>query len=311
MNDNIMVSVLIMTYNHEKYIRQALESVMMQETTFPFEIIIGDDCSSDKTVEIIQEVIKDYRGDVILIAREKNIGMNANNFDIGYRARGKYIAEVEGDDYWIDKHKLQKQFEFLESHPECSVVAHKVAVVNEREHPIGEVKPDIGELNRYFGKEDAMKYQARLLHPTSVMYRNLYKKEEFRALNNSYRNFGGHKIFVLIMASVGKIYISDEVMAVFRFVTRMCASNARSLVLQNELFWERGKLDLYLYIKEYLSDSYDFTECISKEYINLRKYLYKKSVPEKKKIVSEYFKKLTWKEKLRSLLGLMHEFYFG
>lgn len=310
MKEDIKVSVLILAYNHEKYIQRALESVMMQETTFPFEIIIGDDCSKDRTVEIVREMLKKYSGNATLVARKKNIGMNANDYDIGYRARGKYIAEVEGDDFWIDKYKLQKQFDFLEAHPECSAVACRVAVVNEREHPLGELKPDIGELNRYFGKEDAMEYQAKLLHPASLMFRNIYRKKEYRFLNNSYRNFGGHKIFIFILAALGDIYISDEVMAAYRCVTRTCASNARSLVLQNELFWECGKLDLFLYIKKYLSGSYDFTDCISKEWVNLAIYLHNNNISERKEILFRYLKKLNFKEKVRLPFFLIKEVYF-
>lgn len=307
--NDIMVSVCILAYNHEKFIRHALESVIMQETSFPFEIIVGDDCSQDRTVEIAREVLKKFDGKSTVIAREKNIGMNANDYDMGLHAKGKYIADLEGDDFWIDKHKLQKQFEFLESHPECSMVAHRVAVVNEREHPIGMVKPDIKELNHYFGKADAMKYQAELCHPASMMFWNIYRMGKYQYLNNSSRNFGGHKIFIFLLAALGKIYISDEVMAAFRLVTRTCASNARSLVLQNELFWECGKLDLFLYMKKHLSDSYDFTDFISQEWVNLAMYLYRSKSLERKSILSKYFKKLSLKEKLKLPVFLVQKIY--
>lgn len=309
MEDDIKVSVVMITYNHEKYIRHALESVMMQKTTFSYEILIGDDCSNDKTVQIAEDVLKNYTGKAILLARKKNIGMNANSYDLCCQAKGKYIAELEGDDFWIDKYKLQKQFDFLESHPNCSAYAHKMAVVNEREHPLGRSLPAIEGLNRYFGKQDVIKYEAALLHPNSLMYSNIYKENRGQCMNHSDENFGGHKILIFLLATLGDIYISDAVMGSHRFVSRVCASNAKSLVVQNPVFWRYGRLDLYLYMKRYFSDSYDFTNFISSEWCSLAKYLYDNEVPGKKEIMLKYLKKLSIKEIVKIPYFLVKEIY--
>lgn len=108
----------MITYNHEKYIKQAVESILMQKCNFDYEIIIGDDFSQDNTATIIQEFYSKYPNKIIPILRKKNIGMMHNFVDVLQKAKGKYIALCEGDDYWTDPYKLQKQVDFLEANPD-------------------------------------------------------------------------------------------------------------------------------------------------------------------------------------------------
>jgi glycosyltransferase involved in cell wall biosynthesis len=112
-----MVSVDMITYMHEAFIAQAIEGVLMQETNFEYEFIIVDDCSPDRTQEIVQNFIAIHpKGNIIKFFRhEKNIGMQANGLFAVNKCKGKYIAICEGDDYWTDPLKLQKQVDFLES----------------------------------------------------------------------------------------------------------------------------------------------------------------------------------------------------
>lgn len=114
MKDTKVVSVCLITYNHEKYIRQAIEGVLMQKVNFSFELIIADDCSTDCTREIILEYKQKYPELIHLILQEKNLGPAQNWFDLITYPTGKYIAYFEGDDYWTDPLKLQKQVDFLE-----------------------------------------------------------------------------------------------------------------------------------------------------------------------------------------------------
>lgn len=113
-----VVSVCTITYNHEKYISEALNSFLMQETDFPFEIIIDDDCSPDNTIEIIMKYQKKFPNIIKANLRQKNIGAIQNFFSNIQRGNGKYIALCEGDDYWTDPLKLQKQVEFLDGNDE-------------------------------------------------------------------------------------------------------------------------------------------------------------------------------------------------
>jgi glycosyltransferase involved in cell wall biosynthesis len=131
MNAEILVSVRVPAYNHEKYIAQCLEGILMQRTDFAFEVIVGEDCSTDRT----RQVVLDYanrRPDVIrVITSEKNVGPFENITRISRDCRGKYRALCEGDDYWIDPLKLQKQVSFMETHPDCPMCFHDALVVHE------------------------------------------------------------------------------------------------------------------------------------------------------------------------------------
>jgi len=117
----VKVSVVMITYNHEKYIAQAIESVLMQETSFNFEVVIGEDCSTDRTREIVIEYQKKFPDKIRLLLQDKNLGANANYRQTYSACNGEYIAYLEGDDYWIDRKKLQKQVAFLEKNTEFSM----------------------------------------------------------------------------------------------------------------------------------------------------------------------------------------------
>ncbi len=117
-------SVLLVTYNHEKYIRQALDGVMMQKTDFDFEIVVADDYSQDSTLEIIEEYQADNHN-IRVLPSESNVGIT-RNYQRGFAAcRGEYVAVLEGDDFWISPNKLKLLSTFLDQHPECVFCFHR------------------------------------------------------------------------------------------------------------------------------------------------------------------------------------------
>lgn len=116
-----LVTVRTSTYQHGAFIRQCIEGVLMQKTAFPFEFIIGEDFSTDGTRQIVFEYAQRYPNVIRVITADYNVGMKANGTRCMRRARGKYIALCEGDDYWTDPLKLQKQVDFLEANLEYSV----------------------------------------------------------------------------------------------------------------------------------------------------------------------------------------------
>lgn len=116
-----LVSIVCATYNHEPYLARALESFLMQETTFPIEIILAEDCSTDGTRKICEEYVARYPKLIKYIWSYTNVGGVENEARAIDAAQGKYIAFCEGDDYWIDPYKLQKQVDFMESHPDYPV----------------------------------------------------------------------------------------------------------------------------------------------------------------------------------------------
>jgi len=127
-----LVSVRVITYNHVRYIARCIEGLLMQKTDFPFEIIIGEDCSTDGTREIVQEYQTLFPDLIHLITSEQNVGAFNNSIRVSEACRGKYHAFCEGDDFWIDPLKLQRQADFLESHPDYSMCFHDVVVLEER-----------------------------------------------------------------------------------------------------------------------------------------------------------------------------------
>jgi glycosyltransferase involved in cell wall biosynthesis len=125
------VSILMLTYNHENFIGQAIESVLLQKVSFNLELIIADDASSDKTQDIIKSFLFHNPINIIPILREKNIGANKNWLDAYKKCSGRYIALLEGDDYWTDPNKLQKQVDFLDAHPEFVMSSTAYSQLNE------------------------------------------------------------------------------------------------------------------------------------------------------------------------------------
>ncbi|MGB8644431.1 MAG: glycosyltransferase [Anaerolineae bacterium] len=128
---HVDISILMITYNHEKYIAQAIESVLAQETRLEYELVIGEDCSTDRTREIVLDFQRRYPDKIRLLLRDRNLGMQRNFLDTLRACRGKYIAWLEGDDYWLGTDKLQKQADFLDSHPDYAICFHSVSILNE------------------------------------------------------------------------------------------------------------------------------------------------------------------------------------
>ncbi|MBN2147358.1 MAG: glycosyltransferase [Anaerolineales bacterium] len=142
------VSVMTTTYNHERYIAQAVESVVNQKTNFLIEMVVGEDCSTDQTRPILLALQEKHPFIIRPLLRESNWGRRRNFIDTLFTCEGQYIAILEGDDYWTDPEKLQRQAEFLDSHPNCAICFHPILKVPEdktcppwifRPHPAKEI----------------------------------------------------------------------------------------------------------------------------------------------------------------------------
>ena len=207
------VSVMLITYNHEKYIEQALDSVLMQETDFDFEINVIEDCSTDRTQEIVMRYVRRYPDIVKPFFNKKNIGFKVTqkNFYRGFRTlTGEYFAILEGDDYWTSPHKLQRQVDFLDTHPDFAICAHNTIKVYD-----DGTKP---HRFLYWGKradatvKDVILLQA-FFHTTGVLYRNVFKGVPPR----HYRSKWSCDIYIMIShAAFGKVHHIDEDWACYR-----------------------------------------------------------------------------------------------
>ncbi|CAM3587011.1 glycosyltransferase [Nocardioides zeicaulis] len=132
------VSVVTITYNHEAFIEQALESILAQETDFPVELVVADDASTDATAGIVREVAGRYPDRVVPLLRPHNLGIHANFVSALEATRGHYVALCEGDDYWTDPRKLQRQADLLDARPDVALCAHPVLTTWE-----GGEEPDV------------------------------------------------------------------------------------------------------------------------------------------------------------------------
>lgn len=229
--DKPLVSICSITYNHAPYIRQCLDGFLMQKTNFPFEIIINDDCSTDGTTEIIKEYAAKYP-DLI-----KPIFHDENQYQKGVRgifvkfvfpkAQGKYLALCEGDDYWTNPLKLQKQVDWLETHPDCNLVFSNAYIhfeegasprmaknFNKEGRPQDRlVKEDMQDCDYSF-EETWNKW----FHPTAswvfrkeILFSDIYKK--FQSIPTT---FGGSVKIRNACSYLGKIHSFSTPMCVYR-----------------------------------------------------------------------------------------------
>src|SRR5712671_1493255 len=125
------LSIVMVTYNHERFIAQALSSVLAQRTNFDFEIIVAEDCSTDGTRAILMDFVRRYPGRILPLLRERNLGMVQNFREALMACRGEYVALLEGDDSWTREDKIQSQADFLDTHPDHAVCCARAQFVDE------------------------------------------------------------------------------------------------------------------------------------------------------------------------------------
>jgi glycosyltransferase involved in cell wall biosynthesis len=121
---NIKLSVIVTTWNNEKFIGRCLRSILAQNVPFKYEILVGNDASTDGTAEIVETIEKEFPGVIVFYDRKENVGTSENFVDLVYKAKGKYIAQVDGDDALIDHTKFQTQVNLLEENKDVSICFH-------------------------------------------------------------------------------------------------------------------------------------------------------------------------------------------
>lgn len=254
---DIAVSVLCITYNHEKYIEKALESFVMQKTNFNFEVVVHDDASTDKTASIIARYAQQYPEIVKPIYQEENkyskgicvLRLTAT------AASGKYVALCEGDDYWIDSNKLQKQFDYMEKHPECSLVAHNTIRIFES----GNIKSkNIND--KIIPNEGNYSMQDLAIgiipfHTSSMFFRMKFYADHNEFMQNLRLHDTAKKI---LLASEGSIHYFPDHMSAYR---ERSDGSWTMLVRDNEENVRYHKHFIYVFeeIKKYLNHEYDET----------------------------------------------------
>lgn len=216
MEREIMVSVIMLAYNQEAYIAQAIESVLAQQTDFRFELLIGDDASNDLTPQIIREYAQRAPDRLRPLLRRENLGATRNLCDLLSHAQGKYIAYLEGDDFWNNDTKLQRQVSFLENHAAYIGCTHRCRIVDEAGIPCK--KQYLSWISRAVDYTER-DFKGLVLpgHPSTLVHRNIFVDDEdtWRPLIECDPLIGDRSLALLLMAR-GPIRQLPQVMSSYR-----------------------------------------------------------------------------------------------
>lgn len=233
MDNNCLVSVIMLTYNHRPYIMEAIESILMQKVSFKYEILIGDDCSTDGTQDILRIYEKQYPGIIKLFLRQENIGATRNLFELYTKTSGKYLATLEGDDYWTDDRKLQVQVEFLENYNEYIGCAHQFIVVDKSGNTIHKRVNWVTSREVYTYRD----FDGIILpgQASTIVKRNIFLNSQYDySIIHKADPIIGDRIINMIYLSHGDFFIIKKVMGHYRYVADKGEQNATSLVYMNK-----------------------------------------------------------------------------
>ena len=204
------VSACIITYNQQDYIKDCLDGAINQVLDYDYEIVIGDDCSTDNTFRICQEYANKYPDKIRFLSRDKNLGMAKNWIATIKECDGKYIAMCEGDDYWTDTDKLQKQVDILETNTDYVLSFHKVSVLKTN----GEFVEDfLTNVPQTYQDIITLAKQGNYIHTPSVVFRNIIKEFPFEFEQCPIVDY----FLYMMLAEHGKLSYSEEKMCVYRF----------------------------------------------------------------------------------------------
>jgi glycosyltransferase involved in cell wall biosynthesis len=207
------LSVMMITYNHERFIAQALESILSQRVNFDYEIIVAEDNSTDGTRDIVLDFYRRYPNRIVPLLRDCNLGAMKNFVEALAVCRGKYVAVLEGDDYWTHEDKLQRQINFLDQHTDHAICCHRAQIVDETGAGQSRVYPMLPAGS--YGISDL--FHENWIVTCSVMYRwgsVVPLPDWFLTLK-----MGDWPLHVLV-GRTGKIHLMDEVLSVYRIHQR-------------------------------------------------------------------------------------------
>lgn len=298
--NDIMVSVVCTAYNHERYIRRTFDGFVMQITNFKFEIIVHDDASTDNTACIIREYEKKHPDLIRAIYQTENQNSKGISVtDIALKqSRGKYIAYCEGDDFWIDAYKLQKQFDFMEAHPEYSLCVHAAYRVSaDKEELLNDyhLRPNSG--NKDYTVEEIIKGGGGIFATCSYFSRAKYEENMPDFYNNAPVGDYPYEIY---MALKGKVYYIDEYMASYRISavgswTERVYSNINKRIAHFEKI-----ADMLDQVNIYTNYKYNDAICWRKKCDRFNILLLQKNLKEfKKDEYREFYLKVSLRKKIK------------
>ncbi len=267
MNDEIIVSVSCLVYNHEKYLRKCLEGFVTQKTNFKFEVIVHDDASTDNSAAIIKEYEEKYPDIIKPIYQVENQYSNPNR-KIGLLAlyifpvmKGKYVAFCEGDDYWCDPNKLQRQVDILENNPDCSLCVHRVEDVYEDGSFANVHHPSKAFKKGVYSPKEIMDIMKKYMYPfqTSSYMLKLENMIHYRTKYELFYGKFGVGDIPIILSSIleGNIYYIDDVLSCYR-VGVEGSYNYRMKTDTNKMLVHKQKMiDAYILYNEYTQNRFE------------------------------------------------------
>jgi glycosyltransferase involved in cell wall biosynthesis len=252
-----LVSVCCITYNHENFIAQAIEGFLIQKTNFPIEIIIHDDASTDNTQQVIRQYFEKYPELIVPIFQTEN--QYSKKVDIEEvivfpSARGKYIALCEGDDYWTDPYKLQKQVDFLEENPDYGMVYTKARAFEQQSNTY--IKTVFGKPFKSF---ESLFFNIGIPTLTTVFRSSQFKEYNSDILPNSFRWKMGDYPRWLYIARKSKLHLIDEITATYRILSE---SASRSKNMDYNLKFLMSEFE----IKNFFAEKYTVSKGIRDKY---------------------------------------------
>ena len=250
-NTKIMVSVIMLTYNHEEFVAEAIESVLNQKVNFNYELLIGDDCSEDHTVEIIEEYKRHYPNSIRFFPSQENQGTTKNAYRLFLEAKGKYLASCEGDDYWLDSEKLQRQVCFLETNLRYIGCSHPVLCVGRQGDTLGSQKiPWITSKKTY----TIYDFKGVILpgHSSSLVRRNIFlnSKYDYSIFWKSSK-YTGDRVGAVLWAAQGDFYRLDQVMSCYRCIRGKQEKNVTSIAFMSAQGKSQREADLTKVLENY------------------------------------------------------------
>lgn len=214
-NRQIMVSITMISYNHEPYLRKCLDSILAQKVNFRYQVIIGEDCSPDNSRVILKEYEQKYPDIFLMIYNEKNLGSTQNSINVKQYIEGKYVICGETDDFWTDEYRLQKQFDFLEKHPDYVAVGSNFYSVDASGQNFS-VQLFKWQVDKTYCLKDYLRY-GYTLHGNTFMHRNIlpYKDEKYKELRRNTPTMGD-VITRVLLYDKGNIFVLPDVMHAHR-----------------------------------------------------------------------------------------------
>ena len=255
-----LVTVLITTSNQERYIGKAIDSVLAQKTDFPFEVYISEDCGTDGTRAILQDYAARFPDIIRLNLREQNAGISRNWYEGLCAAKGQYVCTLEGDDWWRDDHKLQKQVDFLRAHPDYLAVSHTLLLTDDAGNTYGTLPDD----PRILGRDATMElFLAGVTYScTACLVKNIFDPADrelydYVTANRSIADFA----LCMLYLDKGKVFVMNEALSAYR-VAGTDQNHQNYNGTQSALKKYADFLDVVNASRRYWKGKYPFAKCL-------------------------------------------------